>query len=297
MKGTEVSKIAKEALQGLDKQLVKAVRIVVAREERDLREVLDFSLDKSLVSNTRLACLAGIVDWERFRSIYSFDGFVIKAAVESEDEVFAAEDFRLLPFPTVFLNADLGNPKAEGCFFSVYPLDGKLTAVLNIRLANGKVMRTYAELGAPASAYLADQPAQAREAFQNTAIPYLRLARFLASRNAEMTRDAAASSYKGFSNKVPKGQAEAWRVSYRKGADFAPRSVPEVGGQPLLGRPAAPRLRTPKKMSVKAHRQRYWIVCPQDPGWYIRVWVDKKEKIVNPDAPGDLPAVERDVPL
>ena len=101
-------------------------------------------------------------DWQRFKAIYRFGNDVVEAVGDSE--IFVAEDFADLPFPSVFLNTEVaGEPAAIGCLFAVYPLDGRPMAVLNVRLDNDQALRTYLPLGIPATAYLAEQPEETRK--------------------------------------------------------------------------------------------------------------------------------------
>lgn len=236
------------------------------------------------------------MDWQRFKAIYSFDETAAQAVLLDRVSV-RSKDYRLIPFRTVFLNGVVkqGDNVAMGCFFSVMPFDKESTALLTLYLESGGVVRNYVKLGGPDTEYDAHRFAHDRELFEGLIRPYLGLAKLLTSRNAEMKRDVVTSGRKGF-GKTPQGWVEAWTVSYRKGADFV-RWTPFTPGQPLLERPTAPGLKLLKKRSIRKHEQRYWKVCPDDPNWYIAVWVEKVAKIANAEAPGDLPATERDVPL
>ena len=283
----------------MDRETITAFRGALSREGLDVYQLVDIwtrgSNKEEEVINT--SSFASFLDWQRFKAVYRFDETAAQEVLGGRVSV-REEDYHLLPYRTVFLNANVrsGEEAAVGCFFSKLPVGGEKIAMLTLRMEGGGLMKNLIRLGGPDAVYEPHKMGQHRQRFEALARPYLGLAAFLSSRNAEMTREVQPSRGRGFGRQAAPRRLEEWRVSYRRGADFAPRQTP-AEGRPLLERPAAPRLNTQKVRSIRAHRQRYWRICQDDPNWLIREWRDKKEKIANEDAPGSLPVVERDVPL
>ena len=300
MEGRRIERLVNLALRGFDREVLEAFRGALSREGLDVRRLVDIWTRGSNSEEEVLftSSLASLLDWQRFKAVYRFDETAAQEVLGGNISV-REEDYHLLPYRTFFLNANVraAEEAAVGCFFSKLPVDGGQIAMLTLRLEAGGMVRNCVRLGGSDAVYEPHLLAESRGRFETLVRPYLGLARLLASRNVQMIREAPPTRGRGFGQAAPR-RLEEWRVSYRKAADFAPRPAGAGGeGRPLLERPAAPRLNVQKKRSIRAHRQRYWRICQDDPNWLIREWVEKPEKIGNADAPGDLPVVERDVPL
>ena len=245
--------------------------------------------------------------WVIFKAIYSFDSAAVEAM---KGQVFSlrAEDYRTLPFPGVYINADfrVGQRRVFGFFFSTTQVgeEGVLYALLAFNVRGGTSLTFLLALEGQEESLRGGLSGGDRRLMDELLAPALGLVRLLCSRSAAISR-ASGGTNRATAEGATRSQAVAWNVSHRKAADFV---VPSQNPAPPAGEQEEeaaqrrrPRLR--RKTQMKKHEQHYWVLMPSldpsdpDSTHLIREVREKKAKILNEDAPGGLPSVERDVPL